>query len=108
MKTVEKPWGKEVWLEVNDKYVVKELHINPNQRISLQYHEKKLETMYVLQGHGDLLLDDVVIELYNGLSITIPPKAVHRLSACSGGIIILETSTPELEDVVRIEDDYNR
>lgn len=107
-EVIEKPWGRELILEKNDKYVVKKLEVNPGQRLSLQYHEKKHETMYVLYGDGSIHLDGKVKLLLSEDVVVIPPGVEHRLHAGPRGLAILETSTPELDDVVRIEDDYNR
>jgi mannose-6-phosphate isomerase len=110
MKIVEKPWGFEnIWAETND-YVAKMLHIEPKQRLSLQYHEIKEETVYVLEGtllnwtseHGDP-------EQYpQGSVLHVEPNQVHRFGAGKELVRLMEVSTPHLNDVVRLSDDYDR
>jgi mannose-6-phosphate isomerase-like protein (cupin superfamily) len=112
MTVVEKPWGKEEILEVNDKYVVKRLTMFSGCKCSLQYHNEKKETIYVLSG---------LLKIYSGLSenkltekiygpndtITLLPGTIHRMEGVED-CVYLEASTPQMEDVVRIQDDYNR
>ena len=112
MRTVIKPWGKEeIWAET-PKYVGKYLYISAGHRLSRQYHEKKEETIRVLQG---LLL----LELGTGANIMqlalspgeiyhVTPKTVHRFCAKDDDVVLVEVSTPELDDVIRISDDYSR
>lgn len=112
MKTINKPWGKEVWIELNDKYCFKEIHLKKDKRTSFQYHEKKLETSYVLSGKIEVLLenDSGEIQTYtflSGDSFTIRPPRKHRVTALEDSVY-LEASTPEVDDVVRIQDDYLR
>ena len=57
-KTINKPWGKEVWLELNDKYCYKRIYINAGQRTSFQYHQKKLETNYIISGQAEVWLEN--------------------------------------------------
>jgi len=111
-KIVTKPWGhEEIWAHT-DKYVGKILHINPGHRLSEQYHRVKDETIYVLEGVLQLSLDedDTLVTLHPGQSFHIYPGRVHRFCASKHGIGVrlLEVSTPELDDVVRLSDDYNR
>tara|TARA_R110002020_G_scaffold104675_1_gene244767 strand:+ start:305 stop:673 length:369 start_codon:yes stop_codon:yes gene_type:complete len=107
MKTVTKPWGKEEWLVVNDSYCLKKLYVNEGQRLSLQYHEKKKETMFLQIGECDLKLNDEMIHMVHEKAYTINPGNIHRVEAKTD-CIILEVSTPEVEDVVRLEDDHKR
>jgi mannose-6-phosphate isomerase len=112
MKETIKPWGKEKILEVNDKYVFKELEMKRGHSCSLQYHEKKIETIYVLKGFMELQLEDEnkVLQrsfLKSGDVQHIESGRIHRMTAVSD-IKYLEASTPELEDVVRVEDLYGR
>jgi|TARA_R110000787_G_scaffold96618_2_gene200062 mannose-6-phosphate isomerase len=110
MRIIEKPWGFEyIWAET-DGYVAKMLHINPKQRLSLQYHEIKEETVYVLEG---VLLnwedEEGPPQKYNmGSHLHIKPKQVHRFGAGKEMVRLMEVSTPHLDDVVRITDDYDR
>ena len=107
-----KPWGWEKLWAHADKYVGKILHINPGHRLSLQYHETKDETIHVLSGILMLYATKFQIEhtLTAGMSLRIPPGHVHRFEALPNGepVVLLEVSTPELDDVVRLEDDYDR
>ena len=107
MKTVEKPWGKEEWLVLNDKYCLKRLYVNEGHKLSLQYHEVKKETMILEEGTCDLIKNGERILMRYGEPYTINPKDVHRLVAYKD-TTILEVSTPEVDDVVRLEDDYER
>lgn len=110
MKIIEKPWGFEhIWAETED-YVAKMLHIEPKQRLSLQYHEVKEETVYVLEG---TLLnwtdeDSPPQKFVAGAVLHVSPKQVHRFGAGKELVRLMEVSTPHLEDVVRLEDDYKR
>jgi len=109
---IEKPWGREEILEKNDKYMLKKLTMFEGKRCSLQYHNIKTETIYVL--FGQLLVwsgsDKNKLEpktLRQFESITILPKVIHRMEAIKN-CVYLEASTPEIDDVVRLEDDYKR
>lgn len=111
-KTVTKPWGKEIWLELNHRYCYKRIYINAGTRTSFQYHEKKLETNYVIDGEAEVWIenDDGVIEkrrMKAGDHLTIKPPRKHRFTAITN-IILQEVSTPEVDDVIRIEDDTDR
>ncbi len=112
MRRVEKPWGYElVWAET-DRYVGKLLHVRAGTRLSLQYHRVKEETMLLQSGEIDLLLEDDDGELRTrrlepGVSVHIAPGRRHRLTAITDADVI-EVSTPELDDVVRIQDDHGR
>lgn len=106
---IEKPWGKEEILESNEFYTVKRLTMEDGHRCSLQYHEHKLETIYVQTGTLTIEYDNERFEtiLENGVT-TIKPHEIHRMSAKYGRVIYLECSTSQLDDVIRIEDDYER
>lgn len=111
--TVDKPWGKEIIWAKNNRYAGKILDIKKGQRLSLQLHEKKTETMYLLQGNAVLEIQDKMdkatrtIKLEKDSSVDIEPGTIHRLIAIEDSRI-LEVSTPELTDVVRLKDDYGR
>jgi len=111
MKTIDKPWGNEqVWAKT-DKYVGKILTINPNERLSLQYHEDKEETIYVLEGMLQIWTtdDDNLYSLCGtGSTYHVAPNQVHRFGAGDNKVVLIEVSTPELDDVVRLKDDYSR
>ena len=107
-----KPWGYEIIWSKCDKFVGKILCIDDGHRLSRQYHSKKEETIFVLTG--TLLLEIGMgatlqqIELKKGQSFHVAPNTVHRFCAAYGDVELAEVSTPELGDVVRLEDDYNR
>ena len=109
--TVPKPWGHETIWAHTDRYVGKILHINAGQALSVQYHNRKDETVHLLNGDliyrvklGDELGD---MRLTNGQSFRITPGTVHQMEAITD-CDILEVSTPELDDVVRLQDRYGR
>ena len=111
MRRVEKPWGYElIWAET-DRYVGKVLHVNAGHRLSLQYHVKKDETIHLWSGRLQLVVDEgqglTEREMVQGESYHIRPGTKHRMIAITD-CDILEASTPELDDVVRLEDVYGR
>ncbi|RMF23281.1 MAG: cupin domain-containing protein [Deltaproteobacteria bacterium] len=112
VKRVDKPWGYELIWAHTDRYVGKILHIEAGQALSYQYHRKKEETIYVLRG--ELILhyaaggeDPQTLRLGEGEVFHIAPGLRHRFEAAAP-VDLLETSTPELDDVVRLEDRYGR
>ena len=119
MRKIEKPWGyEEIWAET-DSYVGKILTILPGHRLSLQYHEKKEETIYVLEGTLKLWESESENDyrfLNKGAVYHVNPGQVHRFGChdhedsqmTRPPLKLLEVSTPELNDVVRIADDYKR
>lgn len=112
MRVIEKPWGKEELLEHNNRYMVKRLTMNKGHRCSLQKHEQKRETIYVLVGNLKIIMGSDVNNLKAaifgpGQNITIEPGIIHRMEAAED-CVYLEASTPELEDVIRFSDDYQR
>ena len=113
MRKIEKPWGyEEIWAET-DKYLGKMLIILPGHRLSLQYHEKKEETVYVMSGKLIVWLsedENNKLILNKGTTYHVKPGQVHRFGAPKGSVLtkLIEVSTPELDDVVRIKDDYQR
>lgn len=112
MKIIKKPWGQEELIEVNKKYMVKKLTMKKNHRCSLQYHKKKIETIYVLKGKLEISFGKNLKNIKNktykaGDTITIKNKIIHRMKGLQDSVY-LECSTPELTDVIRIKDDYNR
>lgn len=111
-KRVEKPWGYEIWFAQTDAYVGKIIHVNKHSQLSLQYHMKKDETLYCLNGEAIIVFekDGVLVEepLKLGQSFRVLPGTKHRLKAIDHDCDILEASTAEVEDVVRVQDDYGR
>ncbi len=111
-RKIEKPWGFELLFARTPNYAGKLIFVKKGHRLSLQYHEKKDETMYFYQGKALLEIEGsdgqmVPTTLLPGQSIRIPPHTKHRLKALEDSTIF-EVSTPELEDLVRLEDDYGR
>jgi len=113
VRRIEKPWGAEELLACTDKYVMKFLHIKKGHRFSVQYHERKEETMYCLEGKCVIELRQLDsekiewIQLEPGASVHITPYTVHAVEALTD-VTLIEASTPELDDVVRLEDRYGR
>ena len=113
-KRVEKPWGYEIWWARTDRYVGKLLHIRKGESLSLQYHRVKDETVLV---HGGKLLFETRpageegelrrLEMKPGDVFHVTPGTVHRMTALED-CDVAEVSTPELDDVVRLEDRYGR
>ncbi len=104
---VEKPWGQEVIIDANDKYAFKMIYVNAGERLSLQYHVKKKETMFFVSGTGLLQLGDHTFSVMPGSIYTIEPNLRHRVIA-SSSLVFFEASTSELNDVVRLLDIYDR
>ncbi len=108
---VEKPWGHELIWALTDRYVGKILHDKAGEVLSLQYHHKKDETMHVLRG--ELILrtkagDELLARPFRaGESVHIPPGLIHQIEAVEDSDV-LEASTPELDDLVRLSDRYGR
>ena len=108
---VEKPWGYELWWARTDRYVGKVIHVNKGHALSLQYHNRKDETIFVWSGkilferqEGEALVSR---ELVPGDAVHVTPPTVHRMTALEDSDIF-EVSTPETDDVVRLEDRYGR
>ncbi len=104
---VEKPWGREIWYAHTDRYAGKVLEVKAGHRLSLQKHQIKEETLYLLSGRVKLTYGDREYDWRPGQFIHIPPGTVHRFEAIEDAVL-LEVSTPHLDDVVRLEDDYRR
>ncbi len=113
-KRVEKPWGYEIWWARTERYVGKLLHVRKGESLSLQYHRVKDETVMVQRGR--LLFETRPageegalhsLELEPGQAFHITPGTLHRMTALEDTDIV-EVSTPELDDVVRLEDRYGR
>ncbi len=109
---VHKPWGHEEIFAETDRYVGKLLSIKSGESLSLQYHERKMETLRVLQGQvrfetGMAPEALETADLGPGEVFHIPPGLIHRMEALTD-CTLLEVSTPELDDVVRLSDRYGR
>jgi quercetin dioxygenase-like cupin family protein len=114
VRVVPKPWGEEHWLAHTDRYAGKLLILKKGHRLSLQYHERKHEVQYVDSGRIKYTLGSVdrpdeyeerIVEA--GSTVILPPGAIHRMEALEDSRFF-EVSTPELDDVVRLDDDYGR
>lgn len=110
---VEKPWGHELIWAVTDRYVGKILHVKAGHVLSCQYHHRKDETMHVLSGELLFRTADSESEplrerrLRAGETVHIPPRMIHQMEALTDSDV-LEASTPELDDLVRLADRYGR
>jgi NDP-sugar pyrophosphorylase family protein/mannose-6-phosphate isomerase-like protein (cupin superfamily) len=112
MKVVHKPWGKEEWLELNDRYCYKRIYINAGYKTSFQYHLQKRETNYIIDGTAEVWLENDKGEIEKkimkaGDFFNVSPPKKHRVIAITD-IILQEVSTPEVDDVIRINDEFNR
>ena len=135
VKVVSKPWGQEKWLQPtggNHTYALKEIILNPGYKTSLQVHQFKAETNYILEGSGEMMyyrhafdceryvagaytaeeiadiVNDLTVITYGpGSVMTIEPGTIHRMKATTQ-LRFVEASTTELDDVIRLQDDANR
>jgi mannose-6-phosphate isomerase len=111
MRRVDKPWGYEVIWAETARYVGKVLHIEAGQRLSRQYHRVKEETLLIQTGEMDLEVGPAaaceIRRMKVGDVFHCPPGTVHRMIAVTD-VDVVEVSTPEIEDVVRLEDAYGR
>jgi mannose-6-phosphate isomerase len=106
-KIVEKPWGREIWYAHEARYAGKVLEITAGHALSLQKHERKEETLYLHSGRIRFHYNGAEFEMQAGECLTIRPGDVHRMEAVQDSVF-LEVSTPELDDVIRLEDRYGR
>ena len=109
---VDKPWGHELRWAVTDRYLGKLIHVDRGHQLSLQYHVQKDESIFIASGLVDLLLEDErgevhVHRLTPGMSARVRPGRRHRFIGVEDSDII-EVSSPEIDDVVRLEDSYGR
>ena len=121
-KIVEKPWGREIWYADQAAYAGKVLEVKKGCRLSLQYHERKTETLYLLSGKVLLTLRAIAPSetpaaslvtptdqsvWLPGQALHVPARTIHRFEALEDSVL-LEVSTPDLTDVVRLQDDFSR
>ncbi len=108
---VDKPWGYELWWARTDKYVGKVIHVTAGHALSLQYHNRKVETILLYSGKLLFEIQEgeglVGREMLPGERIHVPSGTIHRMTALEDSDIF-EVSTPEVDDVVRLEDRYGR
>ena len=112
MKIVEKPWGREIWIAHTDKYALKIIEFKKGNRSSLQYHVTKHEHIFVDDGVLEMEWENEegrmeTLILKSGDVVENRPGRKHRVKAVED-VRLIEVSTPELDDVVRVEDDFNR
>lgn len=108
LRKVEKPWGWELWFAHTSKYVGKIIFVRKGHRLSKQYHHYKHETVYADRGKWILEMGRKKILMTPGKARIIKPRAIHRFIAPYEDVRLLEVSTPQVKDVVRLEDDYGR
>ena len=109
---VTKPWGHELWLELNEFYAYKVIHMKKGFQSSLQMHDMKIEANYVIDGEAEVLLENeegkmISYVFSKGHGWVVPRKRKHRVIAKTD-YTALEVSTPHLDDVIRFEDDTKR
>ncbi|HBQ20380.1 MAG: cupin [Deltaproteobacteria bacterium GWA2_38_16] len=107
MKKIDKPWGYELLFAKTKHYAGKILFVRKGESLSLQYHRKKEESMYVYRGKLNVWVNGKLRVMTPGKTLHLPPKTMHRVKALADSEIF-EVSTPHLEDVVRLEDCYGR
>jgi len=112
VKTIKKPWGEEIWFAQNNHYAGKILKVKKGHRLSLQYHERKIETQYLYKGSVKITfgsdkdnLEERILQI--GEKFDINPPTIHRIEALEDSEVF-EVSTPELDDIVKLQDDYGR
>ena len=109
MRRVEKPWGYEIIWAETEGYVGQLLHLNAGHRLSKQYHQIKEETVYVVSGIlYNYDANDKIQKIHAGEAFHVRPHQIHRFGANEAAVEIMEVSPPHLDDVVRLEDDYDR
>jgi len=111
-RRVEKPWGHEEIFATTERYVGKILFIRAGEALSLQFHRRKDETIRILEGEMELVHGEdggglATLVMTSGSTFRISPGTLHRMVAVTD-CRVLEVSTPELDDVVRLEDRYGR
>lgn len=110
---IDKPWGRETWLVQNKDYVIKRIFMKKGHQCSLQYHNEKKETIFLVSGVMRYHYGNSEEELYNcildkkGDSVIVNAKTVHCMEAIED-IEYIEISTPQVNDLVRVKDNYGR
>jgi len=105
LTVINKRWGKEYLLDITKNYAMKRLHIDAGLNISLQYHVKKHETWHVVEGVGIAKVDGKEFRINIGDTIRIPAGTIHQVKAITD-LVIIESSTIELDDIVRIKEEF--
>lgn len=112
-KVVQKPWGTETWLTSTAYYIMRHLFVKKGEAVSLQYHKEKVETLYIIKGSAEYTLQragekDAKIRIVKaGDVLEHRPYDIHRQRALED-FEFIEVSTPQIDDIVRLEDDYGR
>ncbi|MDE2702041.1 MAG: cupin domain-containing protein [Chloroflexi bacterium] len=112
-KTIEKPWGRELIFADTELYLGKVIDVNGGSRLSLQYHPRKDETVYVTKGVVETELGrrgepTQTVMLRTGDCLRLRPETVHRFTAVGGDAQMIEVSTPHPDDTIRLADDFGR
>lgn len=112
IKNSERPWGRYFVLDDTSGYKIKRIEVNPKARLSYQYHNKRSETWVIIQGEGIVTIEGNNKNITKGDTIIIPMTSKHRIENIGNDkLIFIEVQTGEYfgeDDIVRIEDDYNR
>lgn len=100
---IDKVWGKEYLLVKTDSYAFKRLEVHKDKNLSKQYHRLKHETWHIVQGEGIAIINNKQYNIKPGNTFVIPPNTIHQVKSLSEPLIIIEASTTELDDIVRLE-----
>ena len=107
-----RPWGLYYVIHDQSDYKIKRIEVNPNEKLSYQYHNKRSEAWTIISGTGDVIIDDKVYKVKPGVTLTIPKLSKHRIHKTSNEVLVfIEVQTGDYfgeDDIVRIEDQYNR
>jgi|TARA_B100000902_G_scaffold314235_1_gene304938 mannose-6-phosphate isomerase len=107
-----RPWGQYFVIHDEEDYKLKRIHVNPHQRLSYQYHNKRSETWVIISGKAIVTINGISKEYYESDTIVIPLKAKHRIENNSNEtLVFIEVQCGDYfgeDDIVRIEDDYRR
>lgn len=106
-----RPWGSFCIIQEEESYKIKKIIVNSNQRLSYQYHKKRSEIWTILEGEGTITINDNIIKYKKGDVFQIPRLAKHRIHSDNCDTVFIEVQIGEYfgeDDIVRIEDDYNR
>ena len=105
-----RPWGWFITLDEGATYKVKKIHLNPNTKLSLQYHHHRDEHWTVVEGSGKCIVTENIFIMGEGDDMFIPKKAIHRMETNDNGVTFIEVQRGKCdeEDIVRLQDDYGR
>ena len=105
-----RPWGWYITLDEGSNYKVKKIHLNPNTKLSLQYHHHRDEHWTVVEGSGKCIVNENIFIMGEGDDMFIPKKAIHRMASNGNGVTYVEAQRGKCddEDIVRLQDDYGR